>query len=41
MARDPAHLREKNIGSSTAAVRLRGPPARPGQTHPVSNLFFW
>ena len=30
----PAGSREKIICSSTAAVHLRGPPARPGQTQP-------
>jgi hypothetical protein len=35
MARDPARRREKNIGNSTAAIQLRGPPSRPGQTEPV------
>ena len=35
MARDPARWREKNIGNSTAAIQLRGPPSRPGQTEPV------
>ncbi len=40
MARDPARRREKNIGSSIAAIQLRGPPARPGQTHPVPHLNF-